>query len=129
MHRILARLGLAVALIAGLAPATRAGGDDVEPSLDDPADGPPFFGDALDIKTRKGLVDALVRAEFGKGQTILTRTDPEGKFRFGAFGRTVDPNTIKISCSMKGYKPVDVIRTPGRRDEDPVEVECLLEPE
>ena len=128
MFRTVAHASLVLLSVLSLSPAL-AGGDDVEPGLGDPADGPPFFGDALDIKSRKTLVDALVRAEFGKGQVILTRTDPEGKFRFGAFGRTVDPATIKISCAMKGYKPVDTIRTPGRRDEDPIEVQCLLEPE
>ena len=127
MFRPIARAGLLALGVLALAPAY-AGGDDVEPGLGDPADGPPFFGDALDIKTRKFLVDALVRAEFGKGQVILTRTDPEGKFRFGAFGKTVSPDSVKISCAMKGYKPVDVVRTPGRRDEDPIEVQCLLEP-
>lgn len=129
MFRTFARAGLVLMAVLSAAPLANAGGDDVEPGLGDPADGPPFFGDALDIKSRKTLVDALVRAEFGKGQMILTRTDPEGRFRFGAFGRTVDPNTIKISCAMKGYKAVDIIRTPGRRDEDPIEVQCLLEPE
>ena len=129
MFRTIARAGLVLLSVLTLAPLARAGGDDVEPALGDPADGPPFFGDALDIKNRKALVDALVRAEFGKGQVILTRTDPEGKFRFGAFGRTVTPESIKISCAMKGYKAVDVVRTPGRRDEDPIEVQCLLEPE
>lgn len=129
MLRHIARTSLLLASVLALATAARAGGDDVEPGLGDPADGPPFFGDATDIKTREHLVDALVRAEFGKGQVILTRTDPEGKFRFGAFGKSVDPNSVKISCSMKGFKPVDVIRTPGRRDEDPIEVQCLLEPE
>jgi hypothetical protein len=128
MFRNLVRTGFVLLSVLSLSPAL-AGGDDVEPGLEDPADGPPFFGDALDIKSRKILVDALVRAEFGKGQVILTRTDPEGKFRFGAFGRTVDPNSITISCAMKGYKAVDTIRTPGRRDEDPIEVQCLLEPE
>lgn len=130
MFRTVAHAGFVLlsVLSLSLSPAL-AGGDDVEPGLEDPADGPPFFGDALDIKSRKTLVDVLVRAEFGKGQAILTRTDPEGKFRFGAFGRTVDPASIKISCAMKGYKPVDTIRTPGRRDEDPIEVQCLLEPE
>jgi hypothetical protein len=128
MLRSLARASLVCCTILSLAPAL-AGGDGVEPGLDDPADGPPFFGDVLNIKGRKMLVDALVRAEFGKGQVILTRTDPEGKFRFGAFGRTVDPNSIKISCAMKGFKAVDIIRMPGRRDEDPIEVQCLLEPE
>ncbi|MDB5641580.1 MAG: hypothetical protein JWN07_897 [Hyphomicrobiales bacterium] len=128
MLRKIACAGLVCFSVLSLSPAL-AGGDDVEPGLEDPADGPPFFGDALDIKSRKTLVDALVRAEFGKGQVILTRTDPEGKFRFGAFGRTVDPNSIEISCAMKGYKAVDIVRTPGRRDEDPIEVQCLLEPE
>ena len=81
-------------LLAVLAAPAIAGGDDVEPGLGDPADGPPFFGEVVDLKSRKNLVDALVRAEFGKGQVILTRSDPEGRFRFGAFGRTVDPNSI-----------------------------------
>jgi hypothetical protein len=125
MIRTLARAGFVLLM---LSPAL-AGGDGVEPGSDDPADGPPFFGDALDIKNRKTLVDALVRAEFGKGQVVLTRTDPEGRFRFSAFGRTIDPGTVKISCAMKGYKPVDTVRTPGRRNEDPIEVQCLLEPE
>ena len=129
MFRTIARAGLVLLSVLTLAPIARAGGDDVEPALGDPADGPPFFGDALDIKNRKPLVDTLVRAEFGKGQVILTRTDPEGKFRFGAFGKSVDPASIKISCAMKGYKAVDVVRTPGRRDEDPIEVQCLLEPD
>jgi hypothetical protein len=129
MFRTFARAGLVLVSVLSAAPLAVAGGDDVEPGLGDPADGPPFFGDALDIMNRKALVDALVRAEFGKGQVILTRTDPEGKFRFGAFGRTVTPESIKISCAMKGYKAVDVVRTPGRRDEDPIEVQCLLEPE
>ena len=129
MFRTFARAGLVLVSVLSAAPLAVAGGDDVEPGLGDPADGPPFFGDALDIKNRKAVVDALVRAEFGKGQVILTRTDPEGKFRFGAFGRTVSPESIKISCAMKGYKAVDVVRTPGRRDEDPIEVQCLLEPE
>jgi hypothetical protein len=125
MIRTLARAGFVLLM---LSPAL-AGGDGVEPGSDDPADGPPFFGDALDIKNRKTLVDALVRAEFGKGQVVLTRTDPEGRFRFSAFGRTIDPGAVKISCAMKGYKPVDTVRTPGRRNEDPIEVQCLLEPE
>jgi len=128
MLRSLLCASLVGCTLLSLAPAL-AGGDGVEPGLDDPADGPPFFGDVLDIKKRKMLVDALVRAEFGKGQVILTRSDPEGKFRFGAFGRTVDPASIKISCAMKGFKAVDTIRTPGRRVEDPIEVQCLLEPE
>ncbi len=128
MLRSLACASLVCFSVLSLAPAL-AGGDGVEPGLDDPADGPPFFGDVLDIKKRKMLVDALVRAEFGKGQVILTRSDPEGRFRFGAFGRTVDPASIKISCAMKGFKTVDTIRTPGRRVEDPIEVQCLLEPD
>jgi hypothetical protein len=128
MLRSLLCASLVGCTLLSLAPAL-AGGDGVEPGLDDPADGPPFFGDVLDIKKRKMLVDALVRAEFGKGQVILTRSDPEGRFRFGAFGRTVDPASIKISCAMKGFKAVDTIRTPGRRVEDPIEVQCLLEPE
>jgi len=116
-------------LLAALAVPALAGGDDVEPGLGDPADGPPFFGEVLDLKSRKTLVDALVRAEFGKGQVILTRTDPEGRFRFGAFGRTVDPASINFTCAMKGFKAVDLIRTPGPRDESPIELKCLLEPE
>ena len=116
-------------LLAVLAAPAIAGGDDVEPGLGDPADGPPFFGEVVDLKSRKNLVDALVRAEFGKGQVILTRSDPEGRFRFGAFGRTVDPNSIQFTCAMKGYKAVDLIRTPGPRDESPIELKCLLEPE
>ncbi len=115
-------------LMSLVAPAL-AGGDDVEPGLGDPADGPPFFGEVLDIKARKPMADVLVRAEFGKGQAILARTDAEGKFRFGAFGRTVDPNSIQFTCSMKGFKPVDLIRRPGPRDEAPIELQCLLEPE
>jgi hypothetical protein len=116
-------------LFVSLAAPASAGGDDVEPGLGDPADGPPFFGEVVDLKSRKTLVDALVRAEFGKGQVILTRTDPEGRFRFGAFGRTVDPASIHFTCSMKGYKAVDLIRQPGPRDESPIELKCLLEPE
>ncbi len=116
-------------LLMSLGAPAYAGGDDVEPGLGDPADGPPFFGEALNIKARKPMADVLVRAEFGKGQAILARTDAEGKFRFGAFGRTVDPNSIQFTCTIKGFKPVDLIRRPGPRDESPIELQCLLEPE
>ena len=70
-----------------------------------------------------------MRAEFGKGQVILTHTDPEGRFRFGAFGAAVNPDSVKINCVMKGYKLVDVLRRPGPAADAPIEVQCLLEPE
>lgn len=122
----LALLGLVALTSPGL-----GGGDDIDGSgVSNPEDGPPFFGEARDVSTQKVLVDAIVRAEFAKGQVILTRTDPEGRFRFGAFGKSVPPDTVQIKCAMKGYKLLDVSRRQGSGPPDtPIEIECLLEPE
>ncbi|MDB5651942.1 MAG: hypothetical protein JWL62_3462, partial [Hyphomicrobiales bacterium] len=99
-------------------------------TVNDPEDGPPFFGQARDVATQKLLADATVRAEYARGQVILTHTDPEGTFHFGAFGRNVPPDTVQIKCAMKGYKLVDVSRKQGAGPPDtPIEIECLLEPE
>ncbi|MDB5649324.1 MAG: hypothetical protein JWL62_844 [Hyphomicrobiales bacterium] len=134
MTHISAKIGLVSLALFGLfalASPCIAGGDDIDGSgVSDPEDGPPFFGVARDVSTQKVLVDAIVRAEFAKGQVIMTRTDPEGAFRFGAFGKTVPPETVQIKCAMKGYKLLDVSRRQGSGPPDtPIEVECLLEPE
>lgn len=126
-----ARTGFATVLLIGLlvAPAW-AGGGDIDGLPDDPADGPSFFGEAKDIGAFKPLEGVSVRAEFGKGQAILTSTDPDGRFHFGGFGHDVSPDTIQIKCSMRGYKLVDVPRRrASNAPESPVELECLMEKE
>ena len=110
--------------------AARAGGGMVEGLPDNPEDGPPFFGEAIDVKGHKRMVGVHVRADFGKSQYLLTTTDEEGDFHFTGFGKNVDPASVRISCSKEGYRLIDASRQPSSGASDaPIHIECLMERE
>lgn len=104
-----------------------AGGGAVEGLEDNPADGPPFFGEAVDIRGHKPITGATVRADYGKSQSLLTSTDPEGRFRFTGFGPSIDPKTVRVSCSMKGFRLIEATQRQVSNDSGaPYHVECLM---
>ena len=87
MFRTFARAGLVLVSVLSAAPLAIAGGDDVEPgSAIRPTARPSSATRSTSASARRSWT-RWCAAGIGKGQVILTRTDPEGKFRFGAFGR------------------------------------------
>lgn len=111
--------------------AARAGGGSLDEMDTDVDRGSPFFGEARDIKSGNSIGGTRVVAELHTGGTsLVTRTDTTGHYRIDGFGKEINPDDVKISCSKDGFKLVDVVRNrlsqePGA----PVEVDCLLDTE
>ena len=111
-------------------PNARAGGSDIEASDDEAREhGPPFFGEALDIKGMKPLEGVIIRAKM-KGQLlpVITETTDEGRFSIRGFGKKANPDDVKVTCSRNGYKLIDLIRRRISKAADAATViECLFE--
>jgi hypothetical protein len=126
----MARLRLAaIAAVILFAPiAARAGGVALNnEDISSGADGPSFFGFVRAVDG-PGINDAKVTAEL-KGGTLVTATDILGLYKLPGFGAGVNPDDVKISCAMAGYKEANVVRRPhpGGDMKDPIEVDCYLQ--
>jgi hypothetical protein len=109
----------------------RAGGNESE-AMDDHEHGAPFFGEAKDVSSMKPLQGVVVKAKVsnGRGAPILINTNIDGRFKLPGFGKTVDPDTVEVTCAKNGYRTLGVIRRRVANGFDaPVEIECLLDPQ
>lgn len=96
---------------------------------DDPDDGPPFFGEAKDLRTMGPLAGVRVKAAVqGTSVAVVVATDIDGRFRLPGLGRGVGPDTVVFSCAKDGYAPADAMtRATGSTPNAPIEVECLMD--
>jgi hypothetical protein len=64
------------------------------------------------------------------GWPIFVNTNDEGGFKLRGLGKTINPDTVEVACAKQGYRTLEVMRRRmSRREDAPVEIECLLEPE
>jgi hypothetical protein len=91
------------------------------------ANGPSFIGFVRAVDGI-GINDAKVTAEL-KGGALVTATDVLGLYKLPGFGKSVDPNDVKISCAKDGYKQANVVRRPHASSDasTPIEVDCFLQ--
>jgi hypothetical protein len=125
-------LGLAVSFVlAGFAPVTvHAGGSDIE-GMDEDNHLPSMFGDVRDVNGFRPLEGARIQAQAkGAPLPMIATTDVDGRFKLSGFAKNADPEAMKITCSLNGYRLLNLSRRKLGKDMDaPVEVECLLEKE
>jgi hypothetical protein len=91
------------------------------------ADGPSFFGFVREVGG-VGINDAKVTGDLNGG-ALVTATDILGLYKLPGFGKTVNPDDVKISCAKAGYKQANVVRRPHAAGDmkDPIEVDCYLQ--
>ncbi|HEX9465615.1 MAG TPA: carboxypeptidase-like regulatory domain-containing protein [Alphaproteobacteria bacterium] len=117
-------LAAALSLLAG--PAL-AGGGSFGDDEDQGDAGHPYVGFVRD-RGGKSIADAKVVIELKNGSVIM-RSDDEGHFSIRGFGKEVDPDDVKVSCSKDGYKEFAASKRATSDDEHaPVEVNCILVP-
>jgi len=126
----MARLRLAlIAAAVLLAPIlAHAGGVSLlNQDINGGADGPPFFGFVREVGG-VGVNDAKVTGELNGG-ALVTATDILGLYKLPGFGKTVNPDDVKISCAKTGYTQANIVRRPhpGGDMKDPIEVDCYLQ--
>lgn len=129
MMRLHAMAGALSLCFAFSASAARAGGSDLEAIMGDTENGPPFFGEALDIKGMKPIEGVRIRAQLkGMPLPVFVDTNDEGRFSIRGFGKGIDPANVDVNCEMSGYKLVDMSRRRMSKDSDAAtEIECLFE--
>ncbi len=122
---------LALALIVPLAVTgiAWAGGASLDDDEDDPSNaGASFFGIARDMDGGGGVPDAKVSADIkNRNASLVTRTDDQGRFKFSAFSKDIDPNDVEITCTKQGLKLQRTVRrqAPGQAV-NAIEVDCLM---
>ncbi len=111
-----------------LASAAFAGEADFEPD-DIHEHGPPYFGEAKDIKGLKPLEDVQIKVQVkGTSRFFIVQTDGEGRFRRNGLGTDVDPANVEFACEKSGFRTIEVMhRRLSSAKFSPVEIECLLE--
>jgi hypothetical protein len=105
-----------------------AGEADFEPA-DIHEHGPPYFGEAKDIKGLGPLPDVQIKVQVkGTRRFFIVQTDEEGRFRRNGLGTDVDPANVEFTCEKRGFRTVEILhrRLSGAKS-SPVEIECLLE--
>lgn len=116
-------------LVAGLAlvavPAFAGGGVFGDDEMEENA-GHPFVGYVRDADGN-GVPDAKITVDLKNG-TVVLRTDGDGHFFVRGFGKNVDPDDVKVSCSKEGYTQSAVSKQAQSDDpKAPVEVNCILQ--
>ena len=118
----------AIAWLAGGQQA-RAGGTSLDDrdEMNDP--GPSIFGWARTVTSLAPLVDARVTADTRLAPTsLVTRTDPDGAFRFSGLGDDFPLDAVEVSCAKDGFRMIDiVVRRLSKDPRIPLEVECVME--
>ena len=111
-----------------LASAAFAGEADFEPD-DIHEHGPPYFGEAKDIKGLKPLEDVQIKVQVkGTSRFFIVQTDGEGRFRRNGLGTDVDPANVEFACEKSGFRTIEIMhRRLSSAKFSPVEIECLLE--
>ena len=123
------RLALLAAFVVFASPFAHAGDADLQAIEGDKENGPPFFGEAMDVKGMRPLEGVRIRAQV-KGQPlpVFVNTSDEGRFSLRGFGKGVDPADIDIKCEITGYKLIDLSRRRVSKAADAAtEIECLFE--
>ncbi len=108
--------------------SARAGGASLtDEDIGSGANGPSFIGFVRAVGG-VGINEAKVTAEL-KGGALVTATDVLGLYKFPGFGKSVDPQEVKISCAKDGYKQANVVRRPHRPGDasTPIEIDCYLQ--
>jgi hypothetical protein len=106
----------------------RAGGASLtDEDIGSGANGPSFIGFVRAVGG-VGINDAKVTAEL-KGGALVTATDVLGLYKLPGFGKSVDPDDVKISCAKDGYKEANVVRRPHASGDasTPIEIDCYLQ--
>jgi hypothetical protein len=118
-------LAVSASLLAGSAFAGEA---DFEPD-DIHEHGPPYFGEAKDIKGLRPLQDVHIKVQVkGTRRFFIVQTDDLGRFRRNGLGTDVDPANVEFSCEKSGFRTIEVMhRRLSSAKFSPVEIECLLE--
>ena len=118
-------LAVSVSLLAS---AAFAGEADFEPD-DIHEHGPPYFGEAKDIKGLKPLEDVQIKVQVkGTLRFFIVQTDGEGRFRRNGLGTDVDPANVEFACEKSGFRTIEIMhRRLSSAKFSPVEIECLLE--
>ena len=75
------------------------------------------------------LEDARVTADSKLAPTsLVTRTDPDGAFRFSGLGDDFPLDAIDLACTTEGFRMIDIITRKLSADPRiPLEVECVME--
>jgi hypothetical protein len=123
------RLALLAAFVVFASPFAHAGDADLQAIEGDKENGPPFFGEAMDVKGMRPLEGVRIRAQV-KGQPlpVFVNTSDEGRFSLRGFGKSVDPENVDVQCSMDGYRLLDLTRRRVSKAADAATVvECLFE--
>jgi hypothetical protein len=123
------RLAIVAVLAALAAPVAHAGDADLQAIEGDKENGPPFFGEATNVKGMRPLEGVRIRAQV-KGQPlpVFVNTNDEGRFSLRGFGKSVDPESVDIQCAMDGYHLLDLTRRRVSKAADAATVvECLFE--
>ena len=91
--------------------------------------GPPYFGEAKDIKGLGPLEDVRIKVQVKRtSRFFIVQTDADGRFRRNGLGTDVDPDNVEFSCDKSGYRTIEIMhRRMSNVKFSPVEVECLLE--
>ena len=112
------------------APPSMAGGSDIEATEAEVKErGPPFFGEALNVKGMKPIEGVIIRAK-AKGQLlpVIAETTDEGRFSIRGFGKKISPDDVAVTCQHKDYKLLDLTRRRVSKAADAATVvECLFE--
>lgn len=92
---------------------------------------PRMFGDVRDFDGYRPLQGVRIQAQIkGAPSPMVATTDADGHFKLPGFPGNADPEMVKITCSLNGYRLLNLSRRKLGKDMDaPVEVECLLEKE
>ncbi|MDF2115637.1 carboxypeptidase-like regulatory domain-containing protein [Roseiarcaceae bacterium H3SJ34-1] len=90
-----------------------------------------IFGDVRDVNGYMPLEGARIQVRVkGTAPAMIAITDAEGRFKFQDVPANVDPDALKITCSLEGYRLLNLARRKLRTNVDaPIQVECLLEKE
>lgn len=118
----------AMAAIICVPTSARAGGASLtDEDIGSGASGPSFIGFVRAVGGI-GINDAKVTAEL-KGGALVTATDVLGLYKLPGFGKSIDPEDVKISCAKDGYKQANVVRRPHASGDasTPIEVDCYLQ--
>ena len=60
--------------------------------------------------------------------SLVTRTDPDGAFRFSGLGEDFPLDQIELSCALDNFKMIDVLTRRLSNDPSiPIEVVCIME--
>lgn len=117
------------ALFAAAMPlSAMAGSGDYEHRDDEDDQGPPFFGEALDVGKYVPLEGVRVKAAVkGTAVSIVAETDVDGRFRMSGLGKGINAEQVELSCAKDGYTTTGVMSRPtGSAYNAPVTVECLM---